>query len=215
VLIVRSHSCLYLQDIHSGAAVDAPQLLQRCLLLTFADLKKSTFLYWMTCPALVSPQPFTAAPAAAASSHFSAQQRAQIDSGLTQLRRRLALAAGCSTACPPYFVIVLDAAAAGSVRVLSLREYEDSFVDHSSDTQQPHATAAVTTAAVTTTTVFGMIDPCPLAEHPGWPLRNLLMLLVARWGLSSVTILCWRSRLATIDCSTADSHDGKKQYLNC
>jgi ubiquitin-like modifier-activating enzyme ATG7 len=198
----------YLQDIHSGAAVDAPQLLQRCLLLSFADLKKSTFLYWMACPALVSPKPFTAAPAVAASLHFTAQQLAQIDTGLTQLRGRTALTSGCSTACPPYFVIVSDATAAGSVRVLSLREYEDSAAAHSSDAQQ-HRQHAKAAAAAATVTMFGMIDPCPLAEHPGWPLRNLLMLLAARWDLSSATVLCWRSRLATIDCSTADSHDGE------
>jgi Ubiquitin-like modifier-activating enzyme ATG7 N-terminus len=108
---------------------------------------------------------------------------------------------------------VSDAAAAGAVRVLSLREYEDSAAAWSSYTrqqQQQPATLTVTAAAVpaVTSTVFGMIDPCPLAEHPGWPLRNLLMLLAARWGVSSATVLCWRSRLATIDCTTADLHDG-------
>jgi hypothetical protein len=27
----------------------------------------------------------------------------------------------------------------------------------------------------------GVADPCPLPDHPGWPLRNLLALLSYHW----------------------------------
>lgn len=37
-------------------------------------------------------------------------------------------------------------------------------------------------------------DPCPLAQHPGWSLRNLLALAVARWGAPSLRVLCYRER---------------------
>uniref|UniRef100_A0A8C9YAN5 Ubiquitin-like modifier-activating enzyme ATG7 n=1 Tax=Sander lucioperca TaxID=283035 RepID=A0A8C9YAN5_SANLU len=39
-------------------------------------------------------------------------------------------------------------------------------------------------------------DPCTLSQHPGWPLRNLLVLLANRWGskLDTVEVLCFRDR---------------------
>jgi len=34
---------------------------------------------------------------------------------------------------------------------------------------------------------LGVADPCPLHDHPGWPLRNLLALLSYHWyALSSM-----------------------------
>ncbi|TWW61928.1 ATG7 ATG12-activating enzyme E1 [Takifugu flavidus] len=43
---------------------------------------------------------------------------------------------------------------------------------------------------------IGVYDPCTLSQHPGWPLRNLLVLLANRWGskLDIVEVLCFRDR---------------------
>jgi ubiquitin-like modifier-activating enzyme ATG7 len=35
-------------------------------------------------------------------------------------------------------------------------------------------------------------DPSTYVDHPGWMLRNLLVLIRQRWGLDSVRILCYR-----------------------
>ena len=35
-------------------------------------------------------------------------------------------------------------------------------------------------------------DPSTYVDHPGWMLRNLLVLIRHRWGLDSVRILCYR-----------------------
>uniref|UniRef100_A0A7N8Y379 Ubiquitin-like modifier-activating enzyme ATG7 n=1 Tax=Mastacembelus armatus TaxID=205130 RepID=A0A7N8Y379_9TELE len=42
----------------------------------------------------------------------------------------------------------------------------------------------------------GVYDPCTLSQHPGWPLRNLLVLLANQWGskLGTVELLCFRDR---------------------
>uniref|UniRef100_A0A3B3YCV7 Ubiquitin-like modifier-activating enzyme ATG7 n=1 Tax=Poecilia mexicana TaxID=48701 RepID=A0A3B3YCV7_9TELE len=42
----------------------------------------------------------------------------------------------------------------------------------------------------------GVYDPCTLSQHPGWPLRNLLVLLAKQWGskLDVVEVLCFRDR---------------------
>lgn len=39
---------------------------------------------------------------------------------------------------------------------------------------------------------ISVVDPSEYADSPGWPLRNLLLLIRKRWGLSSAQILCYR-----------------------
>uniref|UniRef100_A0A671KCN8 Ubiquitin-like modifier-activating enzyme ATG7 n=1 Tax=Sinocyclocheilus anshuiensis TaxID=1608454 RepID=A0A671KCN8_9TELE len=40
----------------------------------------------------------------------------------------------------------------------------------------------------------GVYDPCTLPQHPGWPLRNVLILLAKQWGsqLDVLEVLCFR-----------------------
>uniref|UniRef100_A0A673KXY1 Ubiquitin-like modifier-activating enzyme ATG7 n=1 Tax=Sinocyclocheilus rhinocerous TaxID=307959 RepID=A0A673KXY1_9TELE len=42
----------------------------------------------------------------------------------------------------------------------------------------------------------GVYDPCTLPQHPGWPLRNFLVLLAKKWGsqLDVLEVLCFRDR---------------------
>ncbi|KAK7915920.1 hypothetical protein WMY93_011681 [Mugilogobius chulae] len=42
----------------------------------------------------------------------------------------------------------------------------------------------------------GVYDPCTLSQHPGWPLRNLLLLIAYRWGskVDVLEVLCFRDR---------------------
>uniref|UniRef100_A0A8C1KVB0 Ubiquitin-like modifier-activating enzyme ATG7 n=1 Tax=Cyprinus carpio TaxID=7962 RepID=A0A8C1KVB0_CYPCA len=42
----------------------------------------------------------------------------------------------------------------------------------------------------------GVYDPCTLPQHPGWPLRNFLILLAKKWGsqLDVLEVLCFRDR---------------------
>lgn len=44
---------------------------------------------------------------------------------------------------------------------------------------------------------IGFTDPSTEAENPGWPLRNLLVLVRKRWGLNKVKVLCHRETKAT------------------
>lgn len=39
---------------------------------------------------------------------------------------------------------------------------------------------------------IAFVDPSTYDEHPGWPLRNLLLLIKQRWNLHRVQILCYR-----------------------
>uniref|UniRef100_A0A8C8WCE1 Ubiquitin-like modifier-activating enzyme ATG7 n=1 Tax=Panthera leo TaxID=9689 RepID=A0A8C8WCE1_PANLE len=75
----------------------------------------------------------------------------------------------------PYFLIKYDE---NVVLVSLLKHYGDFFQDQR------------------TKITIGVYDPCNLAQHPGWPLRNLLVLAAHRWSSSfqSVEVLCFRDR---------------------
>ncbi|KAJ4974706.1 hypothetical protein NE237_007880 [Protea cynaroides] len=42
--------------------------------------------------------------------------------------------------------------------------------------------------------LFGFYDPCLLPNNPGWPLRNFISLISARWNLKWVRFLCYREK---------------------
>uniref|UniRef100_A0A667FTW2 Ubiquitin-like modifier-activating enzyme ATG7 n=1 Tax=Lynx canadensis TaxID=61383 RepID=A0A667FTW2_LYNCA len=108
------------EAVKSGAALENPVLLNKFLLLTFADLKKYHFYYWFCFPALCLPESLP------------------LIQGPVGLDQRFS---------PKQITI-------------------------------------------------GVYDPCNLAQHPGWPLRNLLVLAAHRWSSSfqSVEVLCFRDR---------------------
>uniref|UniRef100_A0A8C2VQP1 Ubiquitin-like modifier-activating enzyme ATG7 n=1 Tax=Chinchilla lanigera TaxID=34839 RepID=A0A8C2VQP1_CHILA len=75
----------------------------------------------------------------------------------------------------PYFLIKYDDDA---VLVSPLKHYSDFFQGQR------------------TKITVGVYDPCNLAQYPGWPLRNFLVLAAHRWSSSfqSVEVLCFRDR---------------------
>lgn len=133
------------------------------VLVTFADLKKHSFLYWFGFPALTPVSPFKSKPPAPVSSALCGTEQAQALRGLLQLRREnVESASGFSS----FFVIerlgALDATRS-AVRVLSLQAWK---------LRSEKALDVVET-------IFGFVDPCPLRTNPGWPLRNYLAFLTA------------------------------------
>uniref|UniRef100_A0A8C6BKL6 Ubiquitin-like modifier-activating enzyme ATG7 n=1 Tax=Monodon monoceros TaxID=40151 RepID=A0A8C6BKL6_MONMO len=75
----------------------------------------------------------------------------------------------------PYFLIKYDET---MVLVSLLKHYSDFFQGQR------------------TKITIGVYDPCNLAQYPGWPLRNFLVLAAHRWSSSfqSVEVLCFRDR---------------------
>ena len=39
---------------------------------------------------------------------------------------------------------------------------------------------------------MGFADPSSLPEHPGWPLRNLLVFAQHQWHVQHINVLCYR-----------------------
>nr|BAE42750.1 unnamed protein product [Mus musculus] len=156
------------EAIKSGAALENPMLLNKFLLLTFADLKKYHFYYWFCCPALCLPEsiPLIRGPVSL-DQRLSPKQIQALEHAYDDLCRAEGVTA------LPYFLFKYDD---DTVLVSLLKHYSDFFQGQR------------------TKITVGVYDPCNLAQYPGWPLRNFLVLAAHRWSGSfqSVEVLCFR-----------------------
>ncbi|XP_047390973.1 ubiquitin-like modifier-activating enzyme ATG7 isoform X2 [Sciurus carolinensis] len=158
------------ESIKSGAALENPVLLNKFLLLTFADLKKYHFYYWFCYPALCLPEsiPLIHGPVGL-DQRFSSKQIQALERAYDNLCQTEGVTA------LPYFLIKYDD---NVVLVSLLKHYSDFFQGQR------------------TKITVGVYDPCNLAQYPGWPLRNFLVLAAHRWSSSfqTVEVLCFRDR---------------------
>uniref|UniRef100_A0A3B5M9K9 Ubiquitin-like modifier-activating enzyme ATG7 n=1 Tax=Xiphophorus couchianus TaxID=32473 RepID=A0A3B5M9K9_9TELE len=157
------------EAIQSGAALKNPSVLCRFILLTFADLKKYHFYYWFCFPALCFPEGLKIIqPPVILEEVFSPKQI----SALQEAYDGLCIKRGI-TAVPFFLMKYADDA----VQMALLEDWEAFFTD----TKKFQITV-------------GVYDPCTLSQHPGWPLRNLLVLLAKGSKLDLVEVLCFRDQ---------------------
>ncbi|EPY72691.1 ubiquitin-like modifier-activating enzyme ATG7 isoform a [Camelus ferus] len=106
-------------SIRSGAALDNPVLLNKFLLLTFADLKKYHFYYWFCSPALCLPEstPLVQGPVGL-DQRFSPKQIQALERAYDDLCQTEGVSA------LPYFLIKYDE---NEVLVSLLKHYSDFF----------------------------------------------------------------------------------------
>jgi ubiquitin-like modifier-activating enzyme ATG7 len=152
-------------DVRNGSAELSPSLLSRFVLLAFPDLKACTFRYWFCFPAL-----------------------------------RLAAAVTCAAVSP--LLSALPAATAESVVTAcnSWMHDQQGGVAWLVHVPEPDGGAAAAhslsswqaLSALPGTVVLAFADPSNLANHPGWPLRNLLALACARWSCRALRVVCVR-----------------------
>ncbi|KAJ7316786.1 hypothetical protein JRQ81_002948 [Phrynocephalus forsythii] len=156
--------------ILSGDAIENPVLLNRFLLLTFADLKRYRFYYWFCYPALCLPEGISVIQQPVClGAKFSPAQIQALQNAYDELCLKEGLTA------LPYFLIKYHDE---SVFVSLLKNWKDFFPDQRNKV------------------IFGFYDPSNFAQYPGWPLRNLLVLAAHKWSshLSSFEVLCFRDR---------------------
>jgi ubiquitin-like modifier-activating enzyme ATG7 len=175
------------EDINSGAAMRDPNLLGRFALLTFADLKKHTFVYWFCFPALVTKEPFAlSCPPSPLTVFLGAPARIELWRGIQTVRSDHTAATPCivlleaSAASAPQWQDISTAAGkapapTGGLSVTGVRPLSDW------DSLEP---------AEKERAAFAITDPCSRQEHPGWPLRNLLALIAVQCGLKEAIIIC-------------------------
>uniref|UniRef100_A0A671VXU9 Ubiquitin-like modifier-activating enzyme ATG7 n=1 Tax=Sparus aurata TaxID=8175 RepID=A0A671VXU9_SPAAU len=155
--------------IQSGAALKDPSILCKFILLTFADLKKYHFYYWFCFPALCFPEGIKIVQQPSVLEQvFSAKQIGALQEAYDDLCIKR------ETTAVPYFLVKYTDE---TVQMAPLSDWD----------------AFLTDEGIVT---VGVYDPCTLSQHPGWPLRNLLVLLAYRWGsmLDTVEVLCFRDR---------------------
>uniref|UniRef100_A0A673MP68 Ubiquitin-like modifier-activating enzyme ATG7 n=1 Tax=Sinocyclocheilus rhinocerous TaxID=307959 RepID=A0A673MP68_9TELE len=153
--------------IQSGAALEDSSILNKFILLTFADLKKYHFYYWFCFPALcfLEGVRLEQEPVSLERS-FSAKQILSLQTAYDDL------CVSSGTTAVPHFLLKYTEE---SVEVAPLKDLHSFFPDLKKIT-------------------VGVYDPCTLPQHPGWPLRNLLILLAKQWGsqLDVLEVLCFR-----------------------
>jgi ubiquitin-like modifier-activating enzyme ATG7 len=174
--LLHTHGQQVWEDIQSGRSIQEPSKLSPFVLLCFPNLKTHRYYYWFAFPAVVTSAVFTAAPPTSllpfSSSRLTAKQVAQALAAIKTLQQT-------DPGRGSHFVLRIEAS---QVRALTLAEYAAQ--------RQQTGGAKTSTARV----VFGFRDPGTLPAHPGWPMRNYLLLLNKAWGITSAEVLCLRDR---------------------
>ncbi|KAK3102511.1 hypothetical protein FSP39_011882 [Pinctada imbricata] len=131
------------------------------------DLKKYVYYYWCAFPCLCPAEEFTLnSPPVSLGNSWNSQQTKDF---LTEYDR-FQTSQGQYTG---YFLVVLSAE---GFKVDSLSSFSQVNVENSK-------------------VYFGFADPCTLDVHPGWPLRNYLMLIGYHCAhLQNIDVLCLRDR---------------------
>ncbi|CAM9460841.1 unnamed protein product [Choristocarpus tenellus] len=138
---------------------------------------------------------------------MTSQDLSSLTTGLSLLwGRTVDEATGAIQGCPPFFVIVRTVGSPcktevegrlkdkGGVRVLSLAEYEETKIvaDTLQGDKRCYELGDVGDWDTPEGVMFGFFDPSAEPGIPGWPLRNLLVLISVRWGVRKAKVLCYR-----------------------
>eukprot|EP00897_Mesotaenium_endlicherianum_P002215 jgi/Mesen1/2020/ME000148S01118 len=214
--LLRSTTEKIWQSIMSGEAETDPSLLNAFVVISFADLKKWKFYYWCAFPGIVMPQAaMLSAPPQSAATLFGPLQAEDIIAAYSTWRRR------GSQKEPLAKAATVAAGGEGSPLSVTAGAVEmpagEGMVGNSKPTlgDKDETTASSSSAFLLrisdnhSTTAHPLsrwhhlqkqggqvmlvfLDPCHLADNPGWPLRNLLALAAVRWNIRQLRVLCWR-----------------------
>jgi len=182
--LLRAQCLQIVADIESGHFLTSPSALYRFFAISYADLKKHRYFYWLCFPAVV-PKHFEIA-----SHSVTELAEYQFPSALTQeLLISNFYAFSGSNELDQSLLFVVD-------RDLSIHRV--SALDDG-------------TLSMSKVLMFGFIDNGSLPLNPSWFLRNILLALSVRFKLfgSSLNVLCLRnlvgdlkhSLIATVSCS--------------
>eukprot|EP00195_Chlamydomonas_chlamydogama_P004652 CAMPEP_0202920432 /NCGR_PEP_ID=MMETSP1392-20130828/76854_1 /ASSEMBLY_ACC=CAM_ASM_000868 /TAXON_ID=225041 /ORGANISM="Chlamydomonas chlamydogama, Strain SAG 11-48b" /LENGTH=678 /DNA_ID=CAMNT_0049613927 /DNA_START=212 /DNA_END=2249 /DNA_ORIENTATION=- len=168
-------------DIISGAAEERPELLSRFVLLSHGDLKHYVFHYWFGFPALKPPAPIIAAAPRSLASALQ-EEAALVASACDEWLRP------GQVSNAPFWLLAPPAGGESSWRALPLSAWQ----------QLSSGTGG--SAGAAGRVLLAASDPSNMPGVPGWPLRNLLLLVATRWHLEQVQVLCVReSRTGRVD----------------
>lgn len=171
-------------DILSGAATGDTSLLNRFVLITFADLKTWKFYYWFCFPGLSLPssdgsQPTLTEPAQTASEALGDTTVALMQTAIAAYRAQ--------DSAQSVFVVALPGAPIPP-RQQADGDGETACVSSLAD----WGTDELAQAMAAEGTFVCVVDPCPLPDSPGWVLRNVLCMLASSFKLRAARVLCFK-----------------------
>jgi ubiquitin-like modifier-activating enzyme ATG7 len=154
------------------------------VLLSYADLKKYKFTYWFAYPALHSdPAWKRTGPAERLTPDESTELVERVGTWRYSVDGRehgFFLAKRVNGPDPDSGESDMPSSLPFHWKVGSLRDFEDGFFNGIAEQDR----------------FVAFVDPSTYAEGPGWPLRNLLVLIRQRFKLTKVRILCFRDTQA-------------------
>ncbi|KAL8228719.1 hypothetical protein R6Q57_013619 [Mikania cordata] len=162
------------EDIRSGKVEEDSSVLLRFLIISFADLKKFHFHYAIAFPALVLDPPVTLVDLKPASECFTLEEAESVLACCNEWRM------SSLTADVPFFLVCISSNAHATIR--SLKDFKTC----------QHENHKI---------LFAFYDPYHGRNNPGWPLRNYLVFISARWNINKVQFLCYRENRGFADMS--------------
>jgi ubiquitin-like modifier-activating enzyme ATG7 len=202
--------------IKDGTIYQIPSLLSTFTIISYADLKKYKFFYWFAFPTIHSNP--TWKRTGSIERLGSKECEALVDKigtwkyGVDNREHGFFLAKRVRTPPPNFADSPSDDEAEAASRldrpdedpaktsfeelgfrwvVGSLRKFEDGFFDDAEEKDR----------------YVSFVDPSTYAENPGWPSRNLLVLIRQRFRLRKVQLLCYRD-------SQARRHEARSIIMN-
>ncbi|KAG6041754.1 Autophagy protein 7 [Claviceps citrina] len=171
--------------INDGTIYSVPSLLSSFVILSYADLKKYKFTYWFAFPALHSDPPWIRA---------GRSERLSPDESTALVDRVGTWRYSVDSRQHGFFLAkkvrghqlesedneMANNKLTFGWEVASLRRFEDGFFNDVAEEDRHVA----------------FVDPSTYAEGPGWPLRNLLVLIRQRFRMRRIKIICYRDTWA-------------------
>ncbi|KAL6259572.1 hypothetical protein P5V15_009490 [Pogonomyrmex californicus] len=146
-----------IDSIKDGMALQEPWRLSMFVVFAYSDLKKYKFFYWAAHPAPFSlPETHLIMPTKFASGEFTANQIDKLHADFLQLDAK----------SKNFFTVFTSGNDLNIDNLAKGIEYTKASINNKGDSEQ-----------VKNELYFAFYDPCTSAE-PGWPLRNLLCLLL-------------------------------------
>ncbi|KAI5807779.1 hypothetical protein BZA77DRAFT_70418 [Pyronema omphalodes] len=164
-LILKRIATTIWDAILDGSVYSCPSLLSSFLILSYADLKKYKFHHLFAFPAFISQPTWTMASPI---TRLDASQTASLVDSVNSWKYQN------DSRQRGFFLVKQDRS---QFEIASLGAFERGFFGPDVDPRDR---------------MVAFVDPSDYADNPGWPLRNLLVLVRKRWGWKSVRILCYR-----------------------
>ncbi|KAL3143295.1 Ubiquitin-like modifier-activating enzyme ATG7, variant 2 [Trebouxia sp. C0009 RCD-2024] len=173
-------------NILTGAAEEHPSCLCLFLLLSYADLKKFSYWSWFAFPALKPPGPFQV------NKTTSLQHEVQPESAVQ-----------IAAACDQWRQVAQDHEdqPSGSSSGASQLPFWLLAKPVEGDWQAAPLTAFADVTKQGCLVWLCMSDPSNNPDHPGWPLRNMLLMAAKRWEVTTLSVLCVRDHRGRLDAA--------------